>query len=146
VIAELFLGNAPDDFVAVKVLRWEHPGSSGHDAEWVVCTANVHAGGFSAEVTGSLWASDFRHLREGLERIYRDLSGSAEIKALELWFELTVKCLPNGTVAAAARVSDPFQFDRELSVELRGLDQTHLPSVINELRAIEDAFPPPLRN
>ncbi|MGC4175069.1 WapI family immunity protein [Demequina sp.] len=140
---EFVLGNAPDDCIAVEVLRLEHPGTEGHDAEWLVCTATLVAGGFRAAITGSLWASDFRYLREGLERLYRELAGSAEIKALEAWFDLTVRCLPNGALQARVRVADPLQFDRELTADLRDLDQSHLPSAIEQLRAIEGAFPPP---
>ena len=136
------IGSPNADHIAIRVLRREHPDATlAVDREWLRCQVDCQFGGFRANVEGWLTAGDFGYFREGVERINETLVGQAQIVALEAWFEVRMTCLPNGSLETKAEVRDPNHFDRALSVEFRDLDQSYLPALLADLRALEAEFP-----
>jgi len=138
----LTLGSRETEHLTVTVLRREHQGADDYwDGNWVVCRIEARVGGFTADYEASLRTDEFHRFHEGLKFINDNLFGSAVFSSMEGWIELTAKCLPNGSLEVAGELCDQAGAGRGLTIDIDGLDQTHLPSLLDALSEIERSFP-----
>ncbi|MBW3649590.1 MAG: hypothetical protein KY458_03390 [Actinobacteria bacterium] len=73
--------------------------------------------------------------------MYERLDGEAVLASLDGWITLTVRCERNGSLTIAGSVNDHPGVGNELEFHLENLDQSHLPPIIEALKAVEQHYP-----
>lgn len=124
------------DFLEIVV---GHPTQSDTDdywdANWISAGIRVEVGAFKGHVAASLRREDFPVLRDGLKKLYAELTGQAKFTTMEEWIELEISGDGRGHLAARGFVIDSLWGKNRLEFELQ-FDQTQLPRLIGELDAI----------
>jgi hypothetical protein len=142
VTSSFTLGSRESQHLTITVLRREHQGAGDYwDGNWVVSRIEARVGGFTADYEASLRTDEFHRFHEGLKFINDNLFGSAVFASMEGWVDLTAKCLPNGSLEVTGELCDQAGAGSGLTIELDGLDQTHLPAILTSLSEIEQSFP-----
>jgi hypothetical protein len=133
--------SAGDDLVTVKILGRMHPGADDYwDGNWLLSPIEIQVGGFSGEVPAGLRSEELRRFREQLERLYRTLEGEARLESIEEWILLVCQGDGMGHINVKGFVRDRPGIGNRLNFDLC-FDQTHLPSLLDQLRKIEAAYP-----
>jgi hypothetical protein len=139
---QVVIGEADAGTVTIRALGRMHGSASDYwDGNWLVTPVEIVAGGFTGEIPANLRAEEFRVFRAELERLYADLHGAATLKSMEDWLHLTVTAESRGLISVTGRAIDAHGSGNQLTFRIRGLDQSYLPSIIDALLALEDAFP-----
>ena len=117
-------------------------GRPGHwDANWVRSTIHVRTGGFTADVSADLRTDELHRFTDGLAALDGSPSGSAVLRSMEDWIDLTVTLQPDGSCIASGAVKDGLGLGNRLTFALRDLDQTHLSVWLEQMGAVRSAFP-----
>jgi hypothetical protein len=142
-VAELLIGSPESEHVAVSVLGRAYPNATDFwDGNWLPCRIRIRAGAWDGTFGASLRADEFVTFRDGMERLYETLDGSATFETMEGWLELRMVGDGIGHVAISGVAKDRVSIGGStLSFVIPDIDQTYLPAVIDQLRAIESAFP-----
>ena len=124
------------DFLEIVV---GHPTQSDADdywdANWISAGIRVEVGAFKGHVAASLRREDFPPLRDGLKKLYADLTGQVKFTTMEEWIELEITGDGRGHFTGRGFVIDNLWGKNRLVFELQ-FDQTELPRLIGELDAI----------
>jgi hypothetical protein len=135
------LGAATSDRVVVKPLRRSYPGRADYwDGNWLACSIEVEVGGFHGRVDCDLRNEEFVRFRDGLRRLYNELTGEATFETMEGWLKIGIVGDGRGHLTATCELRDDPTFGNQLHYTL-DFDQTLLPKVIESLDNIIDAFP-----
>jgi hypothetical protein len=127
--------------LTIRIVSRMHPGADDYwDGNWLVSPVEVRVGGFTGRVAAGLRAEELARLREGLEALYASLEGEARLESLEDWVTLTCRGDGKGHVDVRGTVVDRPGVGNTLEFRL-ALDQTQLPPIIDQLRAVEHTFP-----
>ncbi|WP_344416056.1 WapI family immunity protein [Amycolatopsis minnesotensis] len=138
----VLLGNPHGDHLSIALLGRAHPGSEDYwDGNWVLSPIAIHAGGFQGTIGATLRMDELAKFHGELGAVYETLSGAAVLDSMEDWLKLTVRCEPSGVLAVDGIALDQAGHGNQLRFELGGLDQSHLPPVLDELEDCLLAYP-----
>lgn len=138
----VLLGNPHGEHLSIGLLGRAHPGADDYwDGNWVLSPIAIRAGGFQGTVGATLRTTELESFHRELSALYETLSGTAVLDSMEDWLELTVRCEPSGVLAVTGTLLDQAGHGNQLRFELGGLDQTHLPPVLDELEDCLRAYP-----
>ncbi len=132
----------PGQGVLIRVLGRLHPDADDYwDGNWLMSAVEVSAGGFRADLGAGLRAEELRSFREGLARIYTDMSGEVTLTSMEEWLLLTVGVVSRGRLSVLGLARDQPGGGNELRFAVDGLDLSYLPAIVAALSGIEAAYP-----
>lgn len=135
----------PDLEIAVLRL-WVHnrqfPASDDYwDGNWLNVTAECRSPGTCVHANGPIvHLGEIQTLLEQLEVLYRSLHGEARLECMEPNLDVSLRALTGGHVEVTISLT-PNQLT-ESHTYTEHLDQTFLPSIIAECKAILGKFPP----
>ena len=133
---DVCIGAREHEHVVIRVQSAANPSGDG----WLICNLDVAAGAWSGSFEAWLCSWDFSRLREQLETLHENLSGTARFETLEGQLELEFTIDNRGHIEIACIAVDRAGDGNRLHFCLE-IDQSHLPQIICDLRAIEQAFP-----
>ena len=140
-LPHLVIGYSHTARIAVQPLHRENPQAQDYwDGNWLVTDIEVAVGSFKGRVQAALCAPDFHRFREELQRLQKELSGTASFSTMEEWLALTFTGDGIGHFKVVGHLIDSPGVGNTLSFELT-CDQTELPPMLHGLDAICTAFP-----
>lgn len=111
------------------------------DGNWLNVTAECRSPGTSVRVDGPIvHLGEIQMLIEQLEVLYRSLHGQARLECMEPNLDVSLRALTGGHIEVRISLT-PNQL-AESHTYTEGLDQTFLPGIIAECKAILGKFPP----
>ena len=138
---ELRIGPRGAQHLFVVPRRRAHPDCGDYwDGNWVDSLVELSVGGFRARFIASLRTEEFATFRQQLEPLFESLSGKATFSSMEDWLVIEVSGDGLGHFRADCEARDEAGIGNSLKFTL-SFDQTELSSILQGLRAIEDAFP-----
>jgi len=139
---EVSIGQPAGDHITIKALGRMHPDATDFwDGNWLNTLIVVSAGKFRAEVGASLRSDELAGFREGLQRIYAELRGTASLSSMEEWLSVDVAIESFGKLKVVGRLTDALGGGNKLSFKIDDLDQSYLPEIIDALQEIEIRYP-----
>jgi hypothetical protein len=102
------------------------------DANWISAGIQFEVGAFKGHVAASLRREDFPVLRDGLKKLYVDLTGQAKFTTMEEWIELEITGDGRGHFTGRGFLIDNLWGKNRLLFEIQ-FDQTELSRLIGEL-------------
>jgi hypothetical protein len=144
---EVILGQSASDHVAIQVKGRKYPQAVDYwDANWVDAEISLVIRPWRAMYDASLRTDELAKFREELEGLDHRGRAAATFSPMEPWLQLALELDSLGHVHLRGEAG-PEGFGRafgqaRLEFELREfIDQTFLPSIIRQLKAIEREFP-----
>ncbi|HVC78425.1 MAG TPA: hypothetical protein VND96_18115 [Candidatus Micrarchaeaceae archaeon] len=138
------LGDETTSYVDVEVLSRTHDVSDYWDGNWLTSVVKIAVGPWKGRYGASLRAEEFAQFHDQLRRLYDDASAPpAQFDSMEPWLRFKVQrsdSLGHITIAGHAQAEPFFEKHNILNFVL-DLDQTYLPSVLDELDGILNEFP-----
>jgi hypothetical protein len=135
------LGGEEADFLVLTVHGRAFPASTDYwDGNWLRCTAEVVAGAFRGRMDRTLRNEELARFLLRLEGLYERLSGEALFDTLEHWLDLRIIGDGRGHMKARGQLRDDPVCGNVLEFRLY-FDQTSLPSLMRQVRAVLAAFP-----
>lgn len=140
-VEPLRLGPLAGDHMSLRPTRRTQPSADDYwDGNWLKVDVQVKAGAFRCSLEADLRADDFSRLRGDLAALYTALRGTAVLKTLEGWVEVTIVGDGKGHLSASCAVMDAPGTGNRLTFKLN-FDQTDVPPMLAALNAIVEAFP-----
>ena len=144
---EVIIGHPDGDHIVLRVLRRKHPSATDYyDGNWVDAQVSISVRPWRGVFNADLRTDEFARFRQRLEELNKRTKPEAMFAPMEPWLEFTLELGSSGEVHLKGE-SGPEGFGRvfnetRLEFEARGfMDQASLPSVIQQLEAIEREFP-----
>lgn len=135
------LGPAQGDHIAIHAYAYERtPSGEFYDDNWLSCEVDIRAGAFAGRYPASVLTADFDDLRQDLERLHRDLQGTASFEPMEHPLRIDFRCDGLGHVHATGIAMDQPGQGQALHFSL-SFDQTELGEALVGLQSIMQAFP-----
>ncbi len=105
------------------------------DGNWLNVTAHCGASSASVWSTGNIiHLPEIAHLRTGVESLYKELKGKAELPCMEPELSLTLEAKSGGQIEMVVNITpDHLHQTHRFIFEI---DQTYLPKLISECGAI----------
>ncbi len=110
------------------------------DGNWLACTAEVAVGAFRGSLDRLLRNEDISRFHDRLTELNERLTGEALFDTLDGWFDLRVIGDGRGHLEARGQLCDDPVHGNELEFRLF-FDQTFLPPLLAQLRAVMEAYP-----
>ena len=138
---EIHIGHSEYEFILIDVTSRSHPDADDFDdGNWLNAKVLVKAGGFSGAINGQLRAEELTFFRDGLNKLYRSLSGSAKFSTMEEWLSLEIDGDGKGHFALTGEIMDEVGLGNVLKFKF-DFDQTFIPKVLNDLEKVIKTFP-----
>ena len=139
-VATFVIGSPDTDYVRADVWRRAYPDT---EPEWLDVEIDISSGPFSARYRATWRAGFLPPFRRQVEALYETLEGTA---VLEPDWERSLSLTLSGDGLGHVRITGEASVDRgplgaTLTFALPDVDQTYLPALIEELKAIEAEFP-----
>jgi hypothetical protein len=100
------------------------------------CEITVRSGVWTGTFNASFFAGELRQFAEQVELLYRNLSGTAELKPQVPYLELTLKANGRGHIGVEGKAQASFPMGAELSFRFN-TDQTFLPQVAHSFAELD---------
>lgn len=140
-MGKIHFGGEQSEFLSLTVHGRSRPDTSDYwDGNWLWCSAEVSAGAFRGTVDCMLRNEDFARFLPRLERLLESLDGEALLDTLEGWLDLRLTGDGRGHMDLRGQLVDAPMDGNSLEFRL-SLDQTYLPPLIAQLRAVLAQFP-----
>ena len=110
------------------------------DRNWIKATVKVKAGAFYGQFKADFMTVAFEQFKNGLEILYKNLSGTAEFKTRERQVDINISGNGIGQLFAICKVMDSVGTGNELEFDLN-FDQTEIPKILLQLDQITTEFP-----
>lgn len=121
---EIVIGTKGGDYVSIQILgRWS-------------ANIGVRCDGWSGDIRGTFFKGELLGFAEEISRLYRDLTGTAQLKPLEPNITLTLTGDGKGHVTVEGTARNHFQTDTLLKFQFT-IDQTYLKSIGESLTAAD---------
>jgi hypothetical protein len=135
------IGALPDARVVLDIKRYKWPAANDYwDGNWLAVEVVITMGAWRGRFEASLRADDFERSHAELEELREDLSSAAQFSSLEPWLALRLKGDGLGHILIDGEATDVLGKGARLSFQME-IDQTFLPALIAELRAVLEQFP-----
>ena len=135
------IGDAQSDHVRITIRGRLHSTSDYREGNWLVSPIEIRVGAFSAKLPAGIRAEELLAFRHALEHLIDATEGSATFESMEEWLSMRVVRNEKGGLAISCLARDNGGIGNELRFSIDGLDESSLPSIIDELAAINAAFP-----
>jgi hypothetical protein len=136
------IGHESGARVRIQVLGRLHPDATDYwDGNWLMTLVNIVVGSFVAEISADLRANELDSFRQELAVLYSTFGGSAVLRSLEGWLDMTVSMTSAGSLQVDGHARDSVGRANELSFHIDSLDQTDLPSIIDSLEEVGVFYP-----
>ena len=139
------IGNETTDRLAVEVAAREHPDRFDYwDGNWLTAWVEVASGPWRGQYQAALRAEEFVHFRDQLQRLYDDREAPpAEFESMEPWLRFTVQRSDRlGHIRISGRAqTEPFFDSHNVFYFVLELDQSYLPTTLDELGKLIEEFP-----
>jgi hypothetical protein len=122
------LGGARANFVDVRL-------TAGLSSDWVPVLITVRVGSFLASYPALFQPGDFAALLDGVSRLNGSLRGIASLAPIEGQLILDIEGDGRGGIRVAGEAGD-LHGDNRLVFSMDPIDQTYLPPLIDDLRAV----------
>jgi hypothetical protein len=134
-------GGEEAEYLALTVHGRNNPEATDYwDGNWLLCTAVVIVGPFRGSVSSVLRNEDLIRFLPRVEDLYRRLEGEALFDTLDGWLDVRVIGVGRGQIEVRGQLCDNPVGGNSLEFQL-ALDQTYLPPLIGQIRAVLEAFP-----
>ena len=145
--ARLTIGNAHLDWLHIAVRSRSHPSATDFwDGGWLRTPITGSIGGFLISIPDAQLRSDELHqFMNELHALCQHLTGTARLRSLEDWIDLTITGDGSGRLIVEGAVSDCPGIGNELSFTINGYDQTFLPDLVAQLNEVMTSYPVPGR-
>jgi hypothetical protein len=118
-----------------------HPGATDHwDGNWLLTPVEVQVGDFRGQISSALRTSELAAFRSQLVTLYETLKGEAKLDSIEDWLTMTLEGDGAGHVSVSGAIRDQPGVGNTLQFTF-SLDQTYLPSILDQLEEIDREFP-----
>ena len=140
------IGGQTRNFLLVEVIARSYPGCfDSWDGNWLNTKISVQAGAFSGHYYASLLSYDFASLLRQLKIVYNSLGTQlptyiVEFTTMEEQLSFIMRGNALGNFVAECVCVDFAGTGNRLEFEIE-FDQSYIPSMLNELEAITEAFP-----
>jgi hypothetical protein len=137
---EIHIGHSEHEFILLDIISCSYPNSNdSYDGNWLDAKAIVKVGGFTGTVGGQLRTDELASFQTELANLYKSLSGSAKLVALEGWLSFEITGDGMGHFSCTGEVMDGFIQGNTLSFNLN-IDQTFLPEILKNLEKVENSL------
>lgn len=134
-------GGKDADYLTLTVHGRSRPDSSDcWDGNWLACTAEVAAGAFRGSLDRLLRNEEISGFHGHLAELDERLTGEALFSTLEGWLTLRMIGDGRGHIEGRGRLCDDPAQGNVLEFRLF-FDQTFLPPLLAQLRAVTEAYP-----
>jgi hypothetical protein len=123
----IVIGTPASEYVSINITDRNPDG-------WLTGTLTLSAGPWAGTCRVSFYLGELRRFGEKVEKLHRDLIGSARLKPMEPYLELELVGDGKGHVIVRGRAQDSLSSDGTFVAFELGLDQTELPSIASALR------------
>jgi hypothetical protein len=144
---EVIIGHPDGDHIVLRVLRRKHPFATDYDdGNWVDVEVSITVRPWRGAFNADLRTEEFARFRKELAELMNGARQEAMFAPMEPWLEFTLELGSSGEVHLKGE-SGPEGFGRifnETRLEFEApdfMDQASLPSVTQQLEAIEREFP-----
>jgi hypothetical protein len=125
----IVIGKPSSDHVVINI--------TDRDSEnWLRGTLEIKVGAWYGRCGVSFYGGELRDFAHRLERVYRDLVGTAELIPIEPYVQLRFSGNGKGLVAVDGRAQDQLGSSTFVSFALE-LDQTELPAIATALEGVD---------
>jgi hypothetical protein len=121
------IGGDESDFARVSITRDNEDG-------WLSADVDIAVGRFRGSYPADFDTFAFSEFSKQLAVLYKTLSGSAEFTSLESQLERKLKCDALGHISVRGEARDVAGIGNKLLFDLE-IDQTHVPQILNSLKA-----------
>lgn len=130
-----------NEFIFIEALERTQLTSTDYwDGNWLNTEVTIKVGGFRGHVGGYLRTDEFATFREEVTALYSTLSGSATFRTMEEWLLIEMIGDGKGHITAEGSLIDNPGIGNTVRFKLE-LDQTFLPSLLEELNTLIDRYP-----
>jgi hypothetical protein len=129
------------NYISIDVLRRNDKGSNDYwDANWLTTKISVCVGAWQGSYQAELRVEEFIKLKEELEKLYKKLDYTFELRPMEPWVILKFSGSKTGQIEVQGEACDTLGIGNTLKFLLE-IDQTCLPKIIENLKEINNKFP-----
>jgi hypothetical protein len=132
---EIVIGNKGSDYVSIRVIG---PAPGGL---WTKTEIQVRCDGWSGTANWSFYKGELRTFAEAIRRLYRDLTGAAELQPLEPNLTLTLTGDGKGHISAEGVAMNNLPSSTALTFSF-SVDQTYLMEIADRLNDADPRLPP----
>ena len=137
----IHIGGEDAEYLDLSVQGRPVPGSEDYwDGNWLGCEISVAVGAFRGTFGEAIRSDELERFLPELVRLYSNLTGSANLEALDGWLNLRLEGDGRGHINVTCRLSDSSGYGSTLDFRL-DLDQTHLPKIIRQIEAVLRVYP-----
>lgn len=143
----LTIGNAHLNWLHIAVHSRSHPSATDFwDGGWLRTPITGSIGGFLIRVPDAQLRSDeLQEFMNQLRALHQQLTGTARLRSMEDWLDLTITGDGSGRLTVEGAVSDCPGVGNTLSFNINGYDQTFLPDLLAQLDEVMASYPVPGR-
>lgn len=135
------IGSSRSECITIAVERRSYADSTDYwDGNWCNATIRAKLGGFQAKCDASLRTTDFAELLEGVKTLYVSLEHKAVFETMEEQLSLVMQGDDKGHITVSGTLLDQPGIGNALRFQFE-MDQSYLPSLINELEMVTVRFP-----
>jgi hypothetical protein len=136
----VFIGRQSDHLAITAVGRM-HPGATDYwDGNWLTTSIEFQVGDFSGQINAALRTNELAEFRAQLVTLYETLKGEARLDSIEDWLAMTFEGDGAGHVSVSGAMRDQPGVGNTVQFTFN-LDQTYLPSILDQLEEIDREFP-----
>ena len=130
-----------EDFLQIELIGFAHPEAElDWDRNWIKSKLTLKAGGFSGQFDCDLMTTDFVRFKEQLSRLYEKMDGIAIFETREEQVAIRIEGDGIGHFQADCIAMDFPGTGNKLEFGLN-FDQTFIPDLVRQLKAITQIFP-----
>jgi hypothetical protein len=134
-------GGDEAEYLTLTIHGRSHPDSTDYwDGNWLTSTAEIAVGAFRGSIDRLLRNEEVSRFHDRLAELHERLTGEALFDTLEGWFDLRIIGDGRGHMEARGQLCDDPVHGNVLEFRLF-FDQTALPRLMAQLRAVLMAFP-----
>ncbi len=138
---ELIVGSRDGEHIAIEIEGREWPESADYDdGNWLVAQVSVSAGSWQGQFAAALRAEEFAGFLRQVETLNERLDSPAEFVPMEPWIAFRLVPDELGHIRVEGEACDQPGEGNTLKFKFE-LDQTCLPGMIDQLKAIAKAHP-----
>ena len=127
---EIRIGGHDSEFVSI--CRTSRTGPEG----WFKTEIEVHCDGWRGKFRASFMQGELTRFAEEIQTLYRELRGEASFEPIEPYLTLSLTGDGLGHIRVVGTAEKDMGHGTQLKFSLE-IDQTHLPAIIEELRATD---------
>lgn len=136
------IGGLEHEHVTVTVLDRESPAATDFwDGNWLTTRVEIRTGGWHGRYDAALRSEEVAAFLHQVEQLHATLSGEARFETMEQQLLLVLRAGKHGQIGVEGVACDAPGTGNRLDFTLPELDQSYLPNLLQQLKAIERQHP-----